>query len=320
MIHSIKNQFNSASNFAYGQFQSGIDLGAKISVKLDDVKLLIETTETSLKLIGLISDISKFIPFETIFPFLKDGKRIIGIFLGLRSIKFFMEKPLEKSWKLIALNVAGLSLFCFTIIDVLAGFKVDFSPIHSVFKRVLVFGILPFAGLINLSTITLLGMVFLMTLDKQKRLNQEETKWKQRQNDFSNFKIFTDLKVESYRFKAEQQDKSKKWTAIQGSSKEALKLYFDGRKLRLNSKLQINRLQKTSTRISLLSTSIKISSIVFSTFVIVSGVGFPVLFGTTLTLAVLKCSLGLGNYFLKRRITHLNSNLPKNPILSGLSI
>jgi len=308
-------------NPVYSNFKKGIDHGAAFSARLDTLKLVNKTCEVASKALKLIPSIAAHIPFNIIDPFLKDTKRFIYLCLSFRTIKFYMENPRKAPWTIQVMNVACIGLSFFTIIDILDRLKVDVKVIHTTFKKVPFFGVLPFAGLLNLSIVTLNSMIFLRALDKHKALKIKQNKLKNQivQNDLTTFKDFVIAKVKKYQdasltdTSAKTQAKFTKWTNVQAIPTDYdLAAYSAERTKCLESKLQKTQLDQNSTWLTLLSSVMKVSAVVVSTFVILSGFGLAVVAGITVAMGIIEVSCDITNYFLKKKVSQFQ--VEPNPL------
>ncbi len=151
------NLFKSGYQAIYTGVHKGFSFGAQVSKKLETIKMVDKLGLSILKAASYVPVLVEAVPLSSIETPLKDVKLVTDFFMGFRSLEAGMAGTFAKTWKTLALNVAGLALMFFTIISALSRLKVDVNFITEMAKKVPVFGVLPFAGLMNLSLLTMFG-------------------------------------------------------------------------------------------------------------------------------------------------------------------
>lgn len=305
----------------YHSLQWTATKGMQVSKSLDPLKLLSKGAITALKVTEKVVPYFAclaLIPFGTLYSPLKDVKRICNFFLAFRSFDFYLNKGAKGPWVIQVLNIAGLGLFVFTVIDLLERFKFDVSAIHNIAKKVPLFGVLPFAGLLNLCTLTLYGSIYLLGLEKKEKLNEEEERISNKINLWQtkrerqihivrkayhyNNSNFDQLSTQE---RIRQEAKRASWNALRNCNEPHQNPAFFQRKVnKWELKLEKLSVEKRSNELALVSGSTKILSTLISSAALLSGVGIPLALTISLGLNVIEAACDGRNYFLKKQVPH----------------
>jgi hypothetical protein len=302
--------------YIYSGIRSGIAMGSQLSKKLDTVKTIQMMGSSILQTAKYVPLLVTTLPISLFESPLKDIKRFCNFTMGFRSLEAMTQgKFFDPSWKIRAINIAGLALFVFTILELLERLAFDLIFIHEAFKKVPFFGVLLYAGLLDLSLLTLSGAIFLINWEKKSKLAETEEKIKEK---IETWQIPLDrsrvqMRLEHYETKEDRtnnlETKKAQWQRIH----EQFDLIsgqiadFQQKKLeKWEKKLEKNSLEKRVNKISLWTGGSKIVTTLMKAAAILSGVGIPVVLGLKMILGLFETGGGLTNYFMKRSIAAYN--------------
>ncbi len=319
------------SNCLYTHFKQAIHLGNNFSNKLVPIKVFSRALDVALNILRVIPQSAEYIPFGVIDPVLKDTRRFIYFMMTFQNIKFFLENDIHTQWKLTLLNVAGLGLSTFTVIEYLRRLKIDVTGVDSTFKKVPFFGVLRYAGLLSLCNLTINSIVLSFSLERRPRLIDRKIKLQEKLSlvELATLRIYAITQINGLQAQldehertyieplvtketaktAEEQEilrahvvkqaqvhnlvqKKQKWERVSELSDEQAQIFLEGRITRLTSKLEKTQLELTSNKLSLISSVVKITAIVIPTFVILAGITAPVVFGVS-TVVIISLTLGV---------------------------
>lgn len=308
--HYIKLPFE----YAYAGIKSGVAFGAKMSFQIDLIKVINDTASVSLKAIKYAPDLKAAIPYAMLDGLVKDSKRVCNILMGLRSVDYLMEGAKDRTWLTVAMNVSGIGLFVLTVIDVAERFGVDVSVVHEAAKQVPIFGVLPFAGLLDLSLVGLYGTIFLKTWNKKPAMANAEAKLNQRIAFWQKPLDETAIKDRLQKYSIQVEDKKKAMLYDENKAvlqnvlnhindkPQEIAQFKQDKEARCKAKLEKLQLEKHSSNLTMLGSGSKILSIIIVSGAIVSGAWIPAATILGLGLGFVKAGTGIRNYALKREI------------------
>lgn len=134
--------------------------------------LVIKVAQVGIKTFSLIPRLAPHLDWTKLL--LKDIKVVTNWINGLQSVNGMLN--LKLSWKIITLNVSGLTLFVLSSITLAEKFLFNFTTLKTALAAIPIFGVLPFGGLLNLAITGLTGSLFLLSLDKRKKLENTAKK------------------------------------------------------------------------------------------------------------------------------------------------
>ncbi|MFI5344050.1 MAG: hypothetical protein ACHQUC_07510 [Chlamydiales bacterium] len=292
--------------------QHGVAMGSSLSKQLDIIKNVQKVGSSILKVAKYVPSLVETLPISLLETPLKDVKRFCNFFMGFRSLEAITQgRFFDRSWKIRALNIAGLALFIFTIIELLERFTINVSNIHEAFKKVPFFGVLLYAGLLDLSLLTLSGAIFLMNLDKKSKLANSEQKihekietWKK---PLDRSRVQT--RLEHYGTKEDESNtletKKVQWQRIHDQFDLLTDQIADFQQKKLEKwekKLEKIALEKRVNKIALWTGGSKIVATLMTAVAALSGVGITVALGISMIVGLLEAGGGLKSYFMKRTI------------------
>ena len=285
-------------------------------------RLAQKTAEVAIKVIKLFPEFAHALPLGAADSFLKDSKRFLYFFATFPTLQFYIRgkngeeaKVKKADWVTQLFNLSGVALAAIGIIDILERFQFDFQPMHNFFKKVPGIGVLPYAGILNLSLVTMTSIIFFQTRQKrQKLLLKEEKLNKQIDFDVAGFKQFITEKCEKYENSSVKVDKKAKWNRFAQLDQSALDNYFKLRKDFLIKKLDKVKVEKKSASLTMVSTAAKVTAVAFSTFVVLSGVGASLLVSATVTLGVVEVACEIKNFFTKKTVKSISLPDSPNPV------
>lgn len=138
--------------------------------------VVMKTMQVSVAILSCIPSLEPFIMAPK--QFCKEAKNFTDVIKNLKSIdgllNFFQLPP-----TLIILNLSGTLLFILSSITIIDRFKLgDVSTIKMRLASIPIFGVLPYGGLLALSVIGLMAPVILLSLEKKRKLEKEESRIK----------------------------------------------------------------------------------------------------------------------------------------------
>jgi hypothetical protein len=306
-----KNFFNACYQTVHNGIDKSFKLGVHVNEKLVLIALVVKVGQALIRAAPLIPGAEVIIPVSDLEVPLKDGKIITDVGKGFPSLEALMNGQFAKTWKILALNVSGLALMFFAIISGLNRLKVDVSLITELAKKVPFLGVLPFAGLLNLSILTMFGTLYLMSREKLivinsktlPKVNQKITNWSKPINaDMINQRInyYSDYKKN----KPNHQTKLAMWEKIEQNIVPELiiKNFSDQKKTKWERKLEKINLEITSCRVQKLISAVKIASIIAVSATIIIGVGITAATTFAIALALIEAGSSIKKYNLKNSI------------------
>jgi len=106
---------------------------------------------------------------------LKTTKEFVNLVDGMKSVDGLLH--LKFKWKVVVLNLSGLILFTINCMSIAEMFKfADFTALKTSLAAIPLLGVLPFGGILHTSLFGLFGSLFLLTLDKKKKLAEAENR------------------------------------------------------------------------------------------------------------------------------------------------
>lgn len=107
----------------------------------------------------------------------RDSRNVINLMKGMRSVDGFMN--LSFQWRAIMLNVSGMVLFIVSGLSIVERFNLfPLNHMKVSLAAIPVFGILPWGGMLAFSIVGFMGMLSLLSRDKIRTLEKEETRIK----------------------------------------------------------------------------------------------------------------------------------------------
>jgi hypothetical protein len=101
----------------------------------------------------------------------KEAKNFTNFFKGWKSVDGLLN--FQFSWKKIILNGSGMTLFVLSTITLIERFHLrDVSMIKTRLAAIPLFGVLPYGGLLPVSFVGLMSIIFLVSLDKKRKLEK----------------------------------------------------------------------------------------------------------------------------------------------------
>lgn len=250
--------------------KGSIRLLSDLSYKLDEVKFGQKISAVSIKILEFVPLAVELLPLKTAKTVCRRIKLIINVCMFGRSANSFAEGKVN-SVRMLVLNVAGVVLGIFASIEVLELCKYDMSAIHQAAASVPVFGVLPYAGLLNLALLTLFACTLLGNVEKRTGMQQE---WSQ-----------ADAKFEKWNIRLQGESSTKNVYKTQHWKKISL--------------------ENSCNRYSIGSGVISVVGLVATTVLTLSGVGLAVIGAVGLILAAPDIYCGCKTFFLKREISHI---------------
>ncbi len=110
---------------------------------------------------------------EKHLQFCKEARNYTIFFKGFKSLDGLLN--LKMSWKVIVLNISGMTLFIISIITLADRFGISHATvIKTKLAAIPILGILPYGGLLTISTSVMMSMVLHFSLGKKRSLAEEE--------------------------------------------------------------------------------------------------------------------------------------------------
>lgn len=291
--------------------------GESISDYLAPVKAINKVFGSTLAVASYISNIENYIPVSVLQPISKDIKNGVDFFMGFRSFKAIMNGKFARNdkgefkLKILALNVSGLALMFFTSVSLLGRFKFNVSAITNFTKNVPVLGALPYAGLLNVSLLTMFGTLYLMSEEKIASLKKAAPKLYEKITDWAEpldqEKI--QKKLDHYRDynknKPNHLTKLAMWEKISESELDSDEIKsFSQRKFakwslkrdKLNLEIHSNKLQKLSCAAKVVATFAVSIAILTGTWVAIAA-------AVAVCLGVVEAVSGWKNYQAKNELS-----------------
>lgn len=337
-MSSSDNTINSFQNVIYTSLDACVSLGCQVSKELEAVKVINKAGLAVLKAGSYVPAIANNVPIAAIETPLKDIKTFSDFFMGFRSLDALLKGNFAKNWKVLALNVSGLALMFFTTISGLGRMGVDVSLVTNLAKQVPVFGVLPFAGLLNLSLATMFGMLYLMARDAKAELEEKKEKVPAKLQFWSNpiDESLINARIHKYREVRPNPEKLQVWQKIQTHSTDhaeqvqfldrqieesrdnktsfdkntQTRLRFDDvttkiqefsaqKHTKWEKKLEKIELGIQSSNLTMLASAAKIAAIIIVSGAILSGVGVAAAAAFAAIMGLIEAGAGFKNYVVK---------------------
>lgn len=174
MISDIYNKTKDTASYLAAPAISGVQAGCHL---IGSVSKILAIPELLAKISHLAAATLTLFPTLTatakpILYIAKDAKEYFNIFKGAKAIESLLFKC-ESSWKKVVRDVSSFALLVFSSLYLADKFKlISLSTTRILLSQVPYLGVLSYAGLPSIATITLLGSLFFIAIDKQKELNQ----------------------------------------------------------------------------------------------------------------------------------------------------
>lgn len=135
-------------------------------------KILVNTISSVADALILIPPLS--VPIQPLKSWAKDLKNFFNLLKGPQSIDNLVNKPLP-SVAVTALNVSGTALFVFSILGYIKKFKwSDLSGLHSTLNKIPKVHVLPYSGLLALSSLSLQTSLLFIAIEKERQLERDK--------------------------------------------------------------------------------------------------------------------------------------------------
>lgn len=233
----------------------------------------------------------------------------LGSFESLLNIKCTL--------KSVTMVFSGLSLFTINVINISEKFKISYAKkIKSAFSKISYLGELPFGGIFNVSLASLLGILFLNGLEKNKQLIKKEKYIAKKaffwSHPISELQINKKLETYMIQKKALLPEKTQKkierkiaeWN-LYNKNKDEFSTFKNIQAMKWHLRLEKIRMKKKS---NLLLMGKNLLGIVQNVIIIgntLLGNSTPA--WTSQFFAFCDAALGVSNYFLKRKLQQINT-------------
>ena len=138
-------------------------------------ELFRKTSQFGLTVLSLFSLLKP--KLENPLQLCKEAKNFTNFFKGFKSVDGLLH--LTMSWKVIVLNISGMTLFVISIITLSDRFGIyNATFIKTKLAAIPVLGTLPYGGLLAISTSVMMSMVLHLTLEKKRKLEMVENSLK----------------------------------------------------------------------------------------------------------------------------------------------